>query len=132
MNGFTAPKYQPRSWNIEKTVEIPLESATPLQDPRKHSYKHPTVSEHTEEPNKKIRKTCGEKQSSTSRSTNTTTKEAHIKDTTEIPTADVEGVILHIMDSDLELLPASPAHTNNSNIQEDCTEIQEKSVLECT
>ena len=54
MNGFTAPKYKPRFWKNEETVEIPLESLTVLPDSRKHSHKLPTALEHIEEPEKKI------------------------------------------------------------------------------
>ena len=125
MNGFTAPKYQPRSWNFEKTVEIPLESVTPLQDPRKHSCKHHIGSKHTEEPEKKTQKPCEEQQSSSTRSTNTTTKETHNEDTTEIPTSEDGGIILHITDSNLELFPASPVNTENANKKEDCDNVTE-------
>ena len=125
MNGFTAPRYQPRPWKYDKTVEIPLESATPPHDPRKHSHKHQLVSRHTEEPVKKTWKPCEEQQSSLTRSTNTTTKEAHIKDTIEITASENEGIILHIMDSDLELFPASQDTTENSNKIEKCNTITE-------
>ena len=78
----------PRSWKNEETVHtnIPLESHTPLQDRMIHNHKLPTVSEHTQEPEKKIWKLCEESQSSTSRSTNNTTKEDTTKKIIEILT----------------------------------------------
>ena len=112
----------PRSWENEETVNIPLESHTPLQDQMIHSHKLSTVSEHTQEPEKKIWKLCEESQSSTSRSTNNTTKEDTTKKIIENPIQEVEGVILHLMGSDLELFPVSPTV---DKIQEDCTEITE-------
>ena len=117
MNGFQAPRYQPRSWTSEKTVEIPLESNTPLQDPRRNSHKHQLVSRHTEEPVKKTRKTCEEEQSSPPRSTKTTTNEAHIKDISEIPASEDEGIILHIMDSDLELMKPQEVNISKEMIK---------------
>ena len=68
-NDFTVTKYQPRTWDIETTVEIPLESITPLQDPRKHTCKHPLDTQNTEEPVLKTCKTTEESQPSTTRST---------------------------------------------------------------
>ena len=69
------PKYKQRFGKNEETVEIPLESLTTLQDPRKHSCKLPIVFQHTEEPEKKTWKLCEESSSSTSRSTTSTTNE---------------------------------------------------------
>ena len=100
MNGFPAPRYQPRTSKSDKTVEIPLENEIPLEDPRRNIWQHQLVTRHTEEPVKKTQKTCEEEQSSLLRSTKTTTKKAHIEDNPEIPASEDEGIILHITDSD--------------------------------
>ena len=116
------PKHQPRTWNNKNTVQILLESITPLHDLRKHSHKHLLTTQNTEEPDMKICKTTEESQSSTTTSISNeeTTDNIH-----QISTTEVEEVILHIMDSELELFLASPATSNNVQIQEDCKEIRE-------
>ena len=54
-------KYQPRTWNSEATVGIPLESITLLQDPVKHTPKHPLDTQNIEEPDLKMCKTSEER-----------------------------------------------------------------------
>ena len=107
-------------------VEIPLESVTPLLDPRKTSHKHQLVSRHTEEPVKKIQKPGEEQQSSSTRSTKTTTNEAHIEDTIKIPASEDEGIILHVMDSNLELFTASQDTIENTKKIENCYNVTGK------
>ena len=116
---FRAPEYRPRSWISEETKNIPLESLGTLQDPRLIKRKMPATFKDTEKTVKKTRKHielpgCSTKQD---------TKEDHKSGEDLIPT--LEGVIIHITDSELNLFPDIQEDHKQEPSKEDCTIIKE-------
>ena len=123
---FKAPEYRPRTWNDDKTKKIPLESEETLEDPRLNKWKMSTASLDTKKPTKKTRKSCEETKSSTNRSNPSTMKEAENQKTTEDPINIIEGIVLHVMESELDLFPDKPEESIDINSKEDCINVKEQ------
>ena len=116
---FKAPEYRQRSWISEETKNIPLESLETLQDPRRMKWKMPATFQDTEKTVKKTQKLiewpgCSTKQN---------TKEDHKSGEDLIPT--LEGVIIHVTDSELNLFPDIQEDHKEEPIKEDCINIKE-------
>ena len=116
---FRAPEYRPRSWISEETKKIPLESLGTLPDPRMKKWKMPATFQDTEKTVKKTRKLielpgCSTKQD---------IKEDHKSGEDLILT--LEGVILHVTDSELNQFPDIKVDPKEEPIKEDCTNIKE-------
>ena len=116
---FKAPEYRPRSWKSEETKKIPLESLVTLPDPRIKKWKIPATSQDTEKMAKKTRKPIEQPGCSTTQDT----KEEQKSGEDLIPT--LEGVILHVSDSELNLFPEIREDPIEEAIKEDCTNIME-------
>ena len=106
-----------------QTKKIPLENQEILEDPRLIKCKMPPTFSDTEKPAKKIRKPC-EDPESTGCSNNT--EEDKIKKIVEDPTSTIEGIILHVMDCELNLFPEKLEESTDSNAKEDCTNVKDK------
>ena len=116
---FRAPEYRPRSWKLEETKKIPLESLETLPDPRIKKRKIPATFQDTEKMVKKTRKPielpgCSSQQD---------IKEDQKSGENLNPT--LEGVILHISDSELHLFPDIQEDPKEEQIKEDSTNIME-------
>ena len=85
----------------------------------------PTTLLDTEKPTKKTRKPCEETESSTFRSNPFTIKEAENQKITEDPINTIEGIVLHVTDSKLDLFPDKPEESTDANLKEDCTNVKE-------
>ena len=119
---FKAPEYRPRTWNFEETKTIPLESQETLPDPRIRKQKMPATSQDTEKMAKKTRKPHKDPELPRG-SSNQNTKEDHKSGEYLIPT--LEGVILHVSDSEFNLFPDIREDPQEDQIKEDCTNIME-------
>ena len=122
---FKAPEYRPRTWNDEKTKKIPLESQETLEDPRLKKQKMPTTFPDTENPVKKTRNPCEKPESSRYRSNLNTNEEDGNQKSGEDPISTLEGIILHITDSELNLFPEKPDESKDAKLKEDCTIVKE-------
>ena len=123
---FKAPEHKPRRWTSEKTKNIPLESTETLKDPRILKRKRPT---HTEMPQEKTQKLCEEPQLTASIIHQTTTDIHNMQNTLENPqeiTTDIEGVTLHVTESELNLFPDIPKAPKDVRKIEDCTNEHEE------
>ena len=120
---FKAPEYRPRRQKSEETKIIPLESHETLENPRLSKRKMPPTSSDTEKPTKKIRKPAKEPELIGCIST---LQEEKIKKTTEDPSSTIDGIILHVMDSELNLFPEKTEDPTDSKLKEDCTHSQDK------
>ena len=118
---FKAPEYRPRTWNDEKTKKIPLETEETLEDPRLKKWKMPTTFPDIENPAKKTHKPCEDPESSTCN----INKEDKNQKTGEDPIPTIEGIILHITDSELDFFPEKPEESTDANLKEDCTNVKE-------
>ena len=122
---FRAPEYRPRSWTSEETKKIPLESLGTLQDPRMKKQKMPASFQDTEKMAKKTQKPnelpeCITKQDAKE---DHNLEEDHKSGEDLIPT--LEGVIIHVTDSELNLFPDIQEDPKEEPIKEDCTNIKE-------
>ena len=120
-----APEYRLRRWNDEITKKIPLESQEILEDPTLNKQKIPTIFSDTENPVKKTRKTCEDPESTTCRSNPISSKEDENQKIGEDPISTMEGIILHITDGELDLLPEKSEESTDVNLKEDCTNVKE-------
>ena len=120
---FKAPEYRPRRWKSEEKKMIPLESHETLEDPRLSKCKMPPTSSDTEKSVKKICKPAKEPEPIGCIST---PQEEKTKETAEDPSSTIEGIILHITDSELNLFPEKTEDSTDSNLKEDCTNSQDK------
>ena len=116
---FRAPEYRPRSCKFEETKKIPLQSVGTLPDPRIKKRKMPATFQDTEKMVKKTRKPtelpgCSSQQD---------IKEDQKSGEDLNPT--LEGVILHISDSELNLFPDIQENPKEEPMKEDCTNIME-------
>ena len=116
---FRAPEYRPRSWISEETKKIPLESLETLPDPRMKKRKMPATFQDTEKTAKKTRKLIELPRTSTKQDI----KEDHKSGEDLIPT--LEGVILHVTDSELNQFPDTEEDPKEEPIKEDCNIIKE-------
>ena len=98
---FKAPEYRPRTWKFEETKKIPLESQGTLPDPRIKKRKMPATFPDTEKNAKKTCKPCKDPELPGC-SSNQNTKEDQKSGEDLIHT--IEGVILHVSDSNFEPL----------------------------
>ena len=119
---FKAPEYRRRSWKFEETRNIPLESQETLPDPRTKKRKMPATLQDTEKIAKKTRKPCKETELPEC-SFHQDIKEDQKSGEDLIPT--LEGVILHISDSELNLFRDIEEDPKEDKIKEDCTNIME-------
>ena len=120
------PEYKPRWWSSEETKNIPLENPKTLKDPRLLKRKRPT---HTQIPQEKTRKLCEEPQPTASSIHQSTTDTQNIQNILENPqeaTTDMEGIILHVTESELNLFPDIPEASKDDRKIEDCNYEQEK------
>ena len=123
---FKAPEYRPRRWLSKETKNIPLESKEILKDPRILKCKMPTD---TEMPKEKTRKPCEDPQLTACSNYKEEDKTQNIQNIPENPTdptSTMEGVILHVTDSELNLFPDITEDPTNAKIIEDCTIEQDK------
>ena len=123
---FKAPEYRPRRWSSEETKNIPLESKEILKDPRILKCKMPT---HTEMPKEKTQKPCEEPKltvCSNYKEEEVTQNIQNISENPADPTPIMEGVILHITDSELNLFPDITEDPKDVRKIEDCTNEQDK------
>ena len=91
-----------------------MESQETLEDPRSKKWKMPTTFPDTENAAKKTLKPCEEPESSRCRSNLNTNGD---QKTGEDPISTLEGIILHVTDSELNL--------SQRNLKEDCTIVKE-------
>ena len=113
----------------EETKNIPLESKEILKDPRILKRKMPT---HTEMPKEKTRKPCDDLQSTASNNYKDREDTLNIQNIPENPpdsTPNMEGVILHITDSELNLFPDITEDPKDARKIEDCTNEQDKRIV---
>ena len=122
---FKAPEYRPRTWKDDKTKKIRLESEETLEDPRLKKQKMPTTFLDTENPAKKNHKPCEDPESTTTRSNLSNMKVDEIQKIGEDPISTMEGVILHVTDSELNLFPEKLEESTDANSKEDCTNVKE-------
>ena len=122
---FKATEYRPRRYNDETAKNIPLESQEILEDPRIHKRKLPTTFPDTEKSAKKTCKPCEDPESTTNRSNPITTKDDKNQKIGEDPNSTMEGIILHVMDSELNLFPEQLEEHTDANPKEDCTNVME-------
>ena len=122
---FKAPEYRPRTWKDDKTKKIRLESEETLEDPRLKKQKMPTTFLDTENPAKKTHKPCEDPESTTTRSNLSNMKVDEIQKIGEDPISTMEGVILHVTDSELNLFPEKLEEFPDANSKEDCTNVKE-------
>ena len=115
---FKAPEYQPRTWENEETKEIPLESLTTLPDPRRKTRKRSATCLDTENT---IEKTQDPKLPRCIPNQVTTENQKTVEDLN----APIEGIVLHVSDSDLKLFPEKSDESKEVNLKEDCTKIME-------
>ena len=123
---FKVPEYKPRRWSSEETKKTPLENTETLKDPRLLKRKRPT---HTDIQQEKTRKLCEEPQltaSSIHQSTTDTQNMQNILENPQESTTDMEGVILHVTESELNLFPDIPESPKDDRKIEDCNNEQEK------
>ena len=107
---------------FEETKNIPLESQGTLPDPRIKKWKIPATFQDTEKMVKKTRKPCKDTELPGC-SSYQGTKEDRKSGEDLIPT--LEGVILHVSDSELNLFPDIQEDPKEDPIKEDCTNIME-------
>ena len=119
---FKAPEYRPRTWNDEKTKKIPLDSQEIIPDPRIKKRKIPATSQDTEKTVKKTHKPY-EDPELPGFSSNQNIKED--QKTGEDPISTVEGIILHVTDSELNLFQEKLDESKDANSKEDCTNVKE-------
>ena len=119
-------EYRPRRWLSEETKNIPLENEEILKDPRIIKHKMPPD---TEMPKEKTHKPCEDPKPTACSNYKEEEKTQNIQNIPENPTdptSTVEGVILHITDSELNLFPDITEDPTNAKIIEDCTNKQDK------
>ena len=119
---FKAPEYRPRTWRNEETKKIPLESQGTLSDPWIKKWKIPATFPDTEKTVKKTRKPCKDPELPGCSSNQNTTEDQKIG---EDPISTIEGIVLHITDSELNLFPEKPDESKDANLKEDCTNVME-------
>ena len=119
---FKAPEYRPRTWEFEETKKIPLESQGTLPDPRIKKRKMPATFLDTE---KMVKKTCKPDKDPElpGCSSNQNIKEDQKSGEDLVPT--LEGVILHISDSEMNLFPDIQEDPKEDQVKEDSTNIME-------
>ena len=120
---FKAPEYRPRRWKSEETKLIPLESQEMLEDLRLLKCKMPTTLSDTEKPSKKICKPAKEPELIGCKCT---PKEDKMNENQEDLTSTIEGVILPVTDSELNLFPEKTEDPTDSNLKEEYINSQEK------
>ena len=120
---FKAPEYRPRRWISEETRKIPLESEEILKDPRLFKRKMPP---NTELPKEKTQKPCEDPELTACSNNTEEDKTQNIIENPTDPTSTMEGVILHITDSELNLFPENTEDSTNAKIKEDCTNVKDK------
>ena len=120
---FKAPEYRPRRWIGKETKKIPLESEEILKDPRLIKCKMPPTFPDTEMSEKKIRKPFEDPELN---ACSNNTKEDKIQNIVEDPTSTMEGIILHVTDSELNLFPENTEDSTNTKATEDCANVKDK------
>ena len=85
----------------------------------------PTTFPDTENPAKKTCKLCEDPESTTCRSNPITSKEDKNQKIGEDPISTMEGIVLHVTDSELDLFPEKPEEPTDANSKEDCTTVTE-------
>ena len=119
---FKAPEYRPRTWKFEGTKKIPLESQETLPDPRIKKRRMPATFQNTEKMVKKTHKPSKDTALPGCSSYQDITEDKKSGEDL-IPT--LEGVILHISESELNLFPDIQEDPKEEPIKEDCTNIME-------
>ena len=123
---FKVPEYRPSRWLSEETKNIPLESEQILKDPRILKCKMPTDTEMPKEKIQKPREYPKLTACSNYKEEDKTQNIQNIPENPTDPTSTMEGVILHITDSELNLFPEIREDPTNAKIIEDCTIEQDK------